>query len=70
MIKLQLTVDDEAYQMLLGLQEASGAKSLAVVIRQAVTLYEWSRVVSLSGHTVCSSKDGIPVSEVVLPWDE
>lgn len=66
--KLQLTVDDRTYRMLLSLQEASGASSMAEVIRQAVTLFDWARFQQDEGFTVGAFKDGVPAKEVVLPF--
>ncbi len=66
--KVTLTIDDDAYQVLLQLQKASNASSLAEVLRNAVGLLDWARIQCAEGLTVGAFKDGSPSKELVLPF--
>lgn len=66
--KLQLTVDERAYQALVRLAEDSDASSLAEVIRNAISLLDWAKIQTEEGLTVGAFKEGLPAKEVVLPF--
>lgn len=66
--KLQLTLDENAYNTLVRLQKDSNASSMAEVLRNAVGLFDWARVQVQQGLTVGAFKDGAPAKEVVLPF--
>jgi hypothetical protein len=66
--KLQLTLDEHAYQTLERLRKDSNASSMAEVLRNAVGLFDWARVQQTEGFTVGAFKDGAPAKEVVLPF--
>ena len=66
--KLQLTLDESAYNTLLRLERESSASSMAEVLRNAIGLFDWARVQESEGFTVGAFKDGAPVKEVVLPF--
>lgn len=66
--KLQLTLDENAYNTLVRLQTESNASSMAEVLRNAVGLFDWARERASQGFTVGAFKDGAPVKEVILPF--
>jgi hypothetical protein len=65
-MKLQLTLDENAYNTLVSLQKASDASSIAEVLRNAVGLLEWARIQQANGYTVGALKDGVPVKAIKL----
>jgi hypothetical protein len=65
-MKLQLTLDENAYNTLVSLQKASDASSLAEVLRNAVGLLKWARIQQANGYTVGALKDGVPVKAIKL----
>jgi hypothetical protein len=66
--KLQLTLDENAYNTLSRLGEDSNASSLAEVIRNAIALFDWARAQEQEGFKVGAFKEGAPAKEVVLPF--
>ena len=50
------------------LKAASGHKTAADVIRNALALYEWARRENEAGRVVGSFQEGRPVREVLLPF--
>lgn len=66
--KLQITVDERAYNILKHLESESGASSLSEVIRMAVVLLDWARIQRDDGYTVGAFKDGRPAKEVMLSF--
>jgi len=65
-MKLQLTLDENAYNTLVSLQKASDASSFAEVLRNAVGLLEWARIQQANGYTVGALKNGVPVKAIKL----
>jgi hypothetical protein len=65
-MKLQLTLDENAYNTLVSLQKASDASSIAEVLRNAVGLLEWARIQQANGYTVGALKNGVPVKAIKL----
>jgi len=64
--KVQVSFDDSALAIIARLQKASGATSLAEVLRAAVGLYDWAHEQIQDGYAVGAFKEGVPVKEVVL----
>jgi len=64
--KLQLMVDERAYETLVRLGDDSDASSLAEVIRNAISLLDWANQQVKDGFAVGAFRDGTPVKEVVL----
>ncbi len=68
--KLQLTLDENAYNTLLRLEGDSNASSMAEVLRNAIALFDWARVQEQEGYTVGAFKEGALAKEVVLPFSK
>jgi len=66
--KLQLSLDENAYNTLLRLEKDSNASSMAEVLRNAIGLFDWARVQQQEGFAVGAFKEGVPAKEVVLPF--
>lgn len=66
--KLQLTLDENAYNTLLRLERESNASSMAEVLRNAIGLFDWARAQQSEGFAVGAFKAGAPAKEVVLPF--
>lgn len=64
--KVQVYLDDETLAALSVVQRASGATSIAEVLRSATGLLHWAYQQVEQGYTVGTFKDGFPAKEVVL----
>jgi hypothetical protein len=67
-LPLQLAFDEAAARAIARLQEASGARTPADVVRVALGLYDWAREQIEAGATLAAVVDGAPVKEVTLPF--
>ena len=67
---LNLLLNKQASDTLDLLVEASNASCDAEVIRNAIALFNWAREQMAKGLTVGAFKDGVPVTEVILPFEK
>lgn len=68
--KLRLTFDGSARRVIERLQKATGNRSFVQVVRDALGLYAWLNDRSREGFRLALlDKDGVPVKEIVLPFD-
>lgn len=64
--KVQVSFDDAALSIIARLQKASGATSMAEVLRAALGMYDWALEQVEQGYSVGAFKAGAPTKEVVV----
>lgn len=67
--KVQVYFDENSIEIIEKLQKASGNKSMAEVIRDALGLYNWTRKMHEQGYSVGTIKNGKAIQQLVLPFE-